>query len=626
MAVRATRGKEASVNKLSKDGYKLSWGKDGYQRDCGYTAKSTDNGDIAFKQPRFYLGKNETEARQRSVQLDKVWDAVVSRWQRDHTTPRPVWDTTTLAIARAVSKGETTVRLELPPALKGNTAEEASSVSVLWLQLLQRDFPFILLTLADETTEAKGKEFWAGLADNAQAEARTATARAEDYRNLSSKSKAGATLHQALDAFVKAVEQQHQRADGQGASEYARTVGKDVQRIKEHQADIPLAGFDLPAIDNLLTYWRNRPNTKKGKPAAVDTVRNTIKRIRSFVRWLHRSSFNWRKPADYEVEPIRIKRTAAERAKIVNGVDFWTVEELTALWQAATPIVRLWILLGLNCGFAEAELSTLQKEEVRLNIAHPEFKDINGSFIFRIRGKTGVYGEWKLWKETEEAIRWYLSRRPDTKETALVVNRNGRALNTPTAGGNRNGTIPNVWGLTLDRAEKDNPNFNRLPFKYLRKTSGKFIRRIAGGEMQRVFHARGNPVENDKQASAYSDPYFVDVFNALNKFREMLSPMFASVSDPFPQEGSSKHPSTSVGTREVMQQLQDSGMKRREIAKELGVSVATVATYTANRERQEITEELQQKIKTLRSEGKTYREIATTVKVGLATVHKVLAK
>ena len=37
------------------------------------------------------------------------------------------------------------------------------------------------------------------------------------------------------------------------------------------------------------TSWKNRPKGKRDRPVALDTARDMIKRVRHFVRWLHRS-------------------------------------------------------------------------------------------------------------------------------------------------------------------------------------------------------------------------------------------------------------------------------------------------------------------------------------------------
>ena len=101
-------------------------------------------------------------------------------------------------------------------------------------------------------------------------------------------------------------------------------------------------------------------------------------------------------------------------------VDTYTVDELATLYQYATGLERLLLLLGLNCGFGQAEIASLQVEEIHLEQKHPHY-GLEGSWIMRLRPKTGIYGEWKLWDETVQAIRWMMERRSGHKDGALLL-------------------------------------------------------------------------------------------------------------------------------------------------------------------------------------------------------------
>jgi integrase len=156
-----------------------------------------------------------------------------------------------------------------------------------------------------------------------------------------------------------------------------------VEKIKEAQEDIPLSGFNVAVIEGMIDHWKNRPLTQKGTPASPETVRGVIQTIRHFVRWLNRNSaFNWRMPADLEFMPVRITPTPGENARTIrtNQVATYTLDELVTLYQYATGLKRLLLLLGLNCGFGQAEIASLQSEEIDLDEKHPYY-DLNGSWI-----------------------------------------------------------------------------------------------------------------------------------------------------------------------------------------------------------------------------------------------------
>ncbi len=103
---------------------------------------------------------------------------------------------------------------------------------------------------------------------------------------------------------------------------------------------MPLSKFGRNEVEGLVTCWRNRPIRKRGTPASPETARDVIKRIKTFIRWLHRQpDLHWRKPADLEWERVRIPLSPAEvSAKATpQQVDTYTVAELAILYDYATP-------------------------------------------------------------------------------------------------------------------------------------------------------------------------------------------------------------------------------------------------------------------------------------------------
>ena len=86
---------------------------------------------------------------------------------------------------------------------------------------------------------------------------------------------------------------------------------------------------------------------------AKKTCENYISELRRFFRWLHRSKeFNWRKPEDYDELKTNVKDMQEERTRIDDmNVEVYLPEELEILNKYATPLDRVLLLLGLNCGF-----------------------------------------------------------------------------------------------------------------------------------------------------------------------------------------------------------------------------------------------------------------------------------
>jgi hypothetical protein len=556
-----------------------------YRRDLGW--KLGDDGKV--RQHKFYLGRDEREATVRYLKLGDCWAAVEKRWQARRATDRPLWDSVTLPIAMCVSRGDdecvldpadhfrSSARVVNVEGVDGPVAENMVPAELVdpeallsWFGRLQTDFGGIIpLRLAGREEAA------ARVRDTA----RTFRGMAERAERLA---RGPQMLHAALSAFADALRKKYLDADGR-PSEYAVSCGNQIGTIRSHVENMPLDAFGLTQIEGLVDYWRNRPLVRGGRKCSVDTAKNHIKRVRAFVRWLHKSpAFDWRKHADYEVTPVRVPMTAAELADKFGPrqVDTYTVDELAVLWRYAVPRERLLMAVALNCGFGQRELGTLQTREVFLDQPHGHYPGLVGSFIKKVRVKSIVYGEWRLWPETVNGLEWYARSRAATGETALLVNDKGRPLVSRTKGNNRNGAIANAWQRLHARVARDRPDFRPLSFNKLRKTAYDLVRAASSGEVAGVFLCHGQPVRSDTLADVYGNRPFNRVFDALALVRERLAPVFATVADPFPAEaGKGNGGAASPDTVDKIVAMRREGKPYQEIARECGVSVATVTKY-----------------------------------------------
>jgi hypothetical protein len=556
------RAKNGGIPELKPDGDGL------FYRELGWKPAKEPG---KFRQHKFYLGGDRTEAQVRYLRLDQVWAAAQKRWAGDQNPGRPLWDETTLRIAQAVSRGEPECRLELPRWAIG--AELDAATMVCWLQELQEDFSLIRLSLADAQMQASGEQEWydhgAGLVAHGKKLMRKNTRQ---------------TLHEALDAFGGHLRERYSDHAG-GLSLTGQVAAKEIALLKSHVRDMPLGDLDLAALDRWVEYWAKRPITKRNKPAAPKTCANAIKRVRAFVRWLHRAQeFDWRKPEDYEVLPVRVRASAAELARRASAdqVQTYADAELVTLWRHATPKERLYMLLALNTGAGIAEVASLQTSEVRLDQPHRKYGGA-GSWVMRIRLKSGVYGEWRLWDQTADAIRWYLGVRPPSDRTELILTKGGEPVLDQTSGGNRAQTIPNAWARLTDRVrELEDRGFRKLSFNKLRKTAINAIRDIAGGEVAGVFACHGKPVPADGLLDFYSNRDFRRVHEACVKWGERLAPMFAAVPEPFATAGR-KHrtPAATLERRRRVVELRGQGRTLAQIGEEMNLSIGAVRNHLA---------------------------------------------
>ncbi|WP_020466864.1 hypothetical protein [Singulisphaera acidiphila] len=89
--------------------------------------------------------------------------------------------------------------------------------------------------------------------------------------------------------------------------------------------------------------------------------------------WLHKAkAFDWQKSEDFDKLETKDKGLPKERTDIgFLNVEVFRIEELAVLYKYATPLERLLILLGLNCGFKGAEQGRLLFDHLFLDWPHP---------------------------------------------------------------------------------------------------------------------------------------------------------------------------------------------------------------------------------------------------------------
>jgi integrase len=528
-----------------------------YRRYIGY--KNGNGGKMI--QHLFRLGRDEAAAKTANVRLEQLWECVVARWRRlkgegKTDEPSPVWDDTTLAIGHAIAKGEDSLTLQpLIPSLAGDRA--GAYLEALRLVELQKDFPVIVLRLP-ESVEERAVSF--ATPKPIPKDDREILATLGQPRQPKD---SGQRLHQALDAYSAYVaEKNKSKPSGRGQ------LG-NIARLKAHAEDAPLSGLDADKVETWLAYWCARPNSEETeRPFAEHTCRNALIHLRSFLRWLNRSSaFQWVFPAGFVFPRCRIKRLPEDRVK---RRAYWKRSELKVVWEYAKPWERALILLGLNCGFSKKEIATLQLGEV--------VRRKGEAYVTRYRTKTDVYGEWILWPETVKALEFLGHYRTAASGTYAVVNTAGTPMDSQTTGKrNENQVIKNHWDNLMKRILKDFPDFHKLPFKHLRKTGATFIRHMNiknAAEVASMYLSHGDKADSkDQLLGVYTSRPWKRVHAALGRLRRKLLPLFDSVPDPWTYRTVRR--STPVMVAKI-KELRTAGKTLKVIAQEVGLHEMTV--------------------------------------------------
>jgi integrase len=98
------------------------------------------------------------------------------------------------------------------------------------------------------------------------------------------------------------------------------------------------------------------------------------------------------------------KTIRLQRAKA--GAKLFTADEIRHLLAEALPQLKAMILLGINCGFGNADCALLPRSVV----------DLDAGLIDYPRPKTGIPRRCPLWPETVQALKDALAARPQSKK------------------------------------------------------------------------------------------------------------------------------------------------------------------------------------------------------------------
>lgn len=134
-----------------------------------------------------------------------------------------------------------------------------------------------------------------------------------------------------------------------------------------------------------------RLRSELAKRVALSTVLITIQRCRVFFAWALKNN-HIRAKANFGSGFDKPTAMSLEREKQERPVRFYSIEDLTTLYKAATPQMRCLMLLGLNGGFGNKDIGTM------------EAKHIQDGWIRFTRSKNQVDRECPLWVETIQAI------------------------------------------------------------------------------------------------------------------------------------------------------------------------------------------------------------------------------
>lgn len=548
---------------------------------------------------KFDLGTNKDQACGRLIRLKELWSRVEDLCLHPPEKPdnlgivcpgqpkEPKWDGESLWIAKELAAGKVQIIVER---------------SIHWdaypyfriVKKLADTYPFLHFVPEDWEAYNEGLRQAEGYAQPALEHVGLSGPTANIL------SEASEFLHNAIDAYIGFIERTdlEPTPDGPTLTPFGALKVEQAKRLKQRHPDRPLSKLDHDGCQELLDYWRMRPLTndkriKKARPMARKTCENHVSELMRFFRWLHRAKeFGWRKPEDFDVLRTDVRDIQDERTEILHTqVRVYLPDELAILNKYATPLERLLLLLGLNCGFKGAEQGTLLLDHVFLDTPHPNAKYLKETqkyecrpedqFILYKRNKTKVYGEFLLWPQTVEVLRWAIERqaricseRGLTCRNLLVTDRGTLFYRLTSGKKNQSQIFGNKWDAWIKRIRKDHKGFPDYSFSSLRDTASDLIRPIAGGEIASVFLMHGRPFKGDDLLEIYTNRPFGKVFDALRQLEQDLKKVFDAVPQGVVEQPMQQY--TPLSKREKVLELKKQGKKVKEIMEETGLSKMTV--------------------------------------------------
>ncbi|QDU80462.1 hypothetical protein Pla110_21920 [Polystyrenella longa] len=528
----------------------------------------TSNGKRVPK--RFTINGTPAEFRQRVTALKQLWDDVCVDQQTisgpgvDLPNPNPpVWSGWAVSFAERLQKGELTITV--PPVQYERPLNYAIRIN-----MLKATYPSLHI-IATGDYEIGQAELTEGMNEHVKRDY-VKTGRIQTAAPFTS-GELG-TLHGALSDYIEWLQVEYESPE---ANETITDTGDGKTRMAKSFLnrfdDMPLQALDIDGIETIVQYFRNRPakmlpNGKpSGKSMAVRSCRNAIKELFFFMRWLHRNKkYQWQLPPDAMFISRQIKETEDEVNEQAKDTPVYTIEQLTILNKYATPIERVFFLLGLNCAYG-ADQST------RLRVCEVDWKT---HLIERVRYKKKTKSTHKLWAQTMQGLLWCKGDRTNGSTERLILKKNGESYWRKTKGGARAKDAPKLFNNLVMRVQNDFPDFPWLGFNALRDTSINLVRQHSDGELSST-HAAHKHQTDDKHLNAYSNPRIQKLFLVLDMLELKLAPVFEAAGlHPFEQP-----PKNYLGhkTIEQINDMLKDGKRPVEIARECRVSNATVYRY-----------------------------------------------
>lgn len=204
-------------------------------------------------------------------------------------------------------------------------------------------------------------------------------------------------------------------ADGENRNRTYEDAEATCDKIVEHLNKRRLVSSLTPKD---FDRFREKLNAKEnGKPASPGYIKSQIGKLKAPFHHAYRYGMIDR-PVRFGDRFKKPKSSTLKAARNAKGSRLIPVLVLASILAECDVQFRAMVLLGLNGGFAPADLGNLKLDELEL----PKGRKTAGGWISQGRSKNAVFRRVPLWPETVKALRaWMKIRKPKNDEVAELV-------------------------------------------------------------------------------------------------------------------------------------------------------------------------------------------------------------
>lgn len=343
------------------------------------------------------------------------------------------------------------------------------------------------------------------------------------------------TFHQALAAYIDHLKQKGKKRDGGILARSPENYIRLANQLKYTHEDFPIWKLDSEKLDELISYWRNRPvSPKTGNHISLDDAKHKLTCLWAVVRWLDESDrWLWNLPKKkFDKTPISLDqdRKKNQTRRVSKGT--YTPEQLATIARQLDTFGKMMLGVCVNCGMQPAEIGRLEVQDFYSK--HPETDEVGDWVIFN-RPKTHEYGEWILFPEVAALLRWGIQRANEIGTDRIIVSKEGVPWYREDWS-NPETRFAKWWQAVPTKNDKHEGvvtklertvGLPRLTFKTLRKILPNLVRPKFGEEIADLLNARkldrdGN--QNGRDTDRYADRLYDEGKKAILRLNETLRP------------------------------------------------------------------------------------------------------